>query len=143
VLSVERMRDARFGEEEWLRIAVFLSLADVHINRSPVAGKVVRMIHEAGGFAAADSADAEHNNALYTVIEGVHGRCVVAQRSGLVARRIVAWARPGELLAQGDRYGLIRFGSRTDVYLPAEHFAACVSAGDMVRGGETVIARVG
>jgi phosphatidylserine decarboxylase len=143
VLSVERMRDERFGEEEWLRIAVFLSLADVHINRSPVAGKVVRTIREAGGFAAADSADAEHNNALYTVIEGTHGRCVVAQRSGLVARRIVAWAQPGQLLAQGDRYGLIRFGSRTDVYLPAEQFAARVSVGDMVRGGETVIARVG
>jgi phosphatidylserine decarboxylase len=142
VLSVEHLHDERFGEGEWLRIAVFLSLADVHINRSPLAGKVVETIHEAGGFAAADSADAEHNNALYTLIEGIHGRCVVAQRSGLVARRIVAWARPGELLAQGERYGLIRFGSRTDVYLPAGRFEACVEVGDTVRGGETVIARV-
>jgi phosphatidylserine decarboxylase len=141
VLSVERMRDQRFGEQEWLRIAVFLSLADVHINRSPVAGKVVRTIHEAGGFAAADSADAEHNNVLYMEIEGVHGSCVIAQRSGLVARRIVNWTRPGELLAQGERYGLIRFGSRTDVYLPSARFEACVSAGERVCGGETVIAR--
>jgi phosphatidylserine decarboxylase len=140
VLSVERLRDERFGPGEWLRIAVFLSLADVHINRSPVAGKVVDMQRVSGGFAAADSGAAEHNQALYTVIEGAHGRCVVAQRSGLVARRIVAWARPGELLAQGDRYGLIRFGSRTDVYLPADRAEPLVAPGDRVVGGITPIA---
>jgi phosphatidylserine decarboxylase len=141
VLAVERVVDERFGPEEWLRIAVFLSLANVHINRSPVAGKVLRVVRQAGGFAPADSADAEHNSAVYTLIEGPHGSCVVAQRSGLVARRIVTWSKPGELLAQGDRYGLIRFGSRTDVYLPARAFSANVAGGDMVRGGETVIAR--
>ena len=141
VLSVERVVDERFGPQEWLRIAVFLSLANVHINRSPVAGKVLKVIRQVGGFAPADSADAEHNSAVYTLIEGLHGDCVVAQRSGLVARRIVTWSNPGELLAQGDRYGLIRFGSRTDVYLPAHAFAANVAPGDSVRGGETVIAR--
>jgi phosphatidylserine decarboxylase len=141
VLSVERVVDERFGAEEWLRIAVFLSLANVHINRSPVAGKVLRVLPQAGGFAPADSADAEHNNAVYTLIEGARGRCIVAQRSGLVARRIVTWCQPGELLAQGDRYGLIRFGSRTDVYLPAHIFAAHVAPGDTVCAGETVIAR--
>ena len=141
VLSIEHVVDERFGGEEWLRIAVFLSLANVHINRSPVAGKILRVIRESGGFAPADSADAEHNSAVYTLIEGAHGDCIVAQRSGLVARRIVTWSNPGELLAQGDRYGLIRFGSRTDVYLPARAFAANVAPGDTVRAGETVIAR--
>jgi len=141
VLAVEQVRDARFGDAEWLRIAVFLSLFDVHINRSPIAGKVIETIRAEGGFAAADSADAEHNNAVYTLIEGVNERCVVAQRAGLVARRIVNWTAPGELLAQGERYGLIRFGSRTDVYLPADRYTASVRAGDAVRGGETVIAR--
>jgi phosphatidylserine decarboxylase len=143
VLSVERVRDERLGdEEEWLRIAVFLSLLDVHINRSPVAGKVSRLIPEAGGYASADSAAAEHNQALYTLIETVNGPCVVAQRTGLVARRIVNWSSPGTLLAQGERYGLIRFGSRTDVYLPAHRFEAAVAVGDRVWGGETIIARV-
>src|SRR5262249_38916212 len=142
VLAVERLRDERFGDQEWLRIAGFLSLADVHINRSPVAGKVIRAVHETGEVAAAGSAGAQHHNAPDIGIEGVRGPCVVAQRSGLVARRIVNWAGPGELLAQGDRYGLIRFGSRTDVYLPAERFEASVSVGEQVRGGETVIARV-
>jgi phosphatidylserine decarboxylase len=142
VLSVEQLRDERFGDEEWLRVAVFLSLANVHINRSPVAGRVERVLYESGGYAPADSPVAEHNRAVYTLIEGAaHGRCVVAQRAGLVARRIVNWVKPGVLLAQGDRYGLIRFGSRTDVYLPAQRFEACVAPGDRVRGGETVIAR--
>jgi phosphatidylserine decarboxylase len=142
VLAVERVFDERFGGEEWLRIAVFLSLANVHINRSPVAGKLQRVVRQAGGFAPADSADAEHNNAVYTLIEGPRGPCLVAQRSGLVARRIVTWSKSGELLAQGDRYGLIRFGSRTDVYLPARSFTPNVAPGDLVRAGETVIARV-
>lgn len=141
VLSVERVRDERFGEEEWLRIAVFLSLANVHINRSPLAGKVLRIVYEPGGYAAADLPAAERNNAVYTLIETVNGPCVVAQRAGLVARRIVNWSHPGELLAQGDRYGLIRFGSRTDVYVPAGRFEALVAAGDRVWGGETIIAR--
>jgi phosphatidylserine decarboxylase len=141
VLSVERVEDERFGGEEWLRIAVFLSLANVHINRSPVAGKVRQIIRQGGGFAPADSAAAEHNNAVYTLIDGPQGPCVVAQRSGLIARRIVNWSQPGELLAQGDRCGLIQFGSRTDVYLPARAFIANVAAGDTVRAGETVIAR--
>lgn len=141
VLAVERVRDERFGADEWLRIAVFLSLLDVHINRAPVAGKVAEVIHAHGGYAAADHADAEHNVALYMVIDGVHGRCVVAQRSGMIARRIVSWGSVGTLMAQGERYGLIRFGSRTDVYLPAALVEACVLPGDRVRGGETLIAR--
>jgi phosphatidylserine decarboxylase len=142
VLRVERVHDERFGEGEWLRIAVFLSLLDVHINRSPIAGKVRDVIREGGGFAAADSAAAEHNEALYTVLDGVQGPCVVAQRTGLVARRIVQWMDRGDLLAQGERFGLIRFGSRTDVYLPAEQWEACVGVGDRVWGGTTVIARL-
>lgn len=141
VLSIERLRDQRFGDQEWLRIAVFLSLADVHINRSPIAGKVTQLIREEGGFAPADAAAAEHNHALYTYIEGARGPCVVTQRAGLVARRIVNWSKPGELLAQGDRFGLIRFGSRTDVYLPADQVEPCVAVGDRVWGGITTIAQ--
>ncbi|HEU4327553.1 MAG TPA: phosphatidylserine decarboxylase [Roseiflexaceae bacterium] len=141
VLAVERLHDERLGAGEWLRIAVFLSLADVHINRSPVAGRVADQIRLSGGFAAADSGAAEHNQTLYTLIDGPRGRCVVAQRTGLVARRIVSWVQPGALLAQGDRYGLIRFGSRTDVYLLADTAAPLVSVGDRVTGGVTPIAR--
>lgn len=141
VLAVERLHDERFGKQEWLRISVFLALNDVHVNRSPVAGRVERLHREAGGFAPADAADAEHNNALYTIIQGLRGPVIVAQRSGLVARRIVTWVGPGALVAQGDRYGLIRFGSRTDVYVPADAAEPLVHRGDRVVGGETLLAR--
>ncbi|MGH3736657.1 MAG: phosphatidylserine decarboxylase [Micromonosporaceae bacterium] len=142
VLAVERLSDTRFGPtEEWLRISVFLSVFDVHVNRSPVAGRVVDIIREEGGYAPAMNPSAEHNVAAYTVLETTHGPVVVAQRTGLVARRIVNRARPGTLLTRGERYGLIRFGSRTDVYLPGEAAVPTVAPGERVVGGESVIAR--
>jgi phosphatidylserine decarboxylase len=143
VLSVERLYDARFADEEFLRIAVFLSVLDVHVNRAPVAGRVVDYFVEDGGYAAAMKPEAEHNVAAYTVLEsaGGQGKVVVAQRTGLIARRIVQRAPIGSLLAKGERFGLIRFGSRTDVYLPADKAEALVAPGDVVRGASTVIAR--
>ncbi|HLL66137.1 MAG TPA: phosphatidylserine decarboxylase [Micromonosporaceae bacterium] len=147
VLGVERIRDERFATPgsddpiDFLRIATFLSVLDVHVNRSPVAGKVVDYFVEDGGYAAAMKPAAEHNVAAYTVLDTAYGRVVVAQRTGLIARRIVQRAPVGSLLAKGERFGLIRFGSRTDVYLPAGQASAEVAPGDRVVGGATVIAR--
>lgn len=141
VLSVQRLHDERFGAGEWLRVAVFLSVLDVHVNRSPVAGRVVDYFVADGGFANAMKPEAEHNVAAYTVLETGHGRVVVAQRTGLIARRIVQRAPVGSLLARGERFGLIRFGSRTDVYLPADAADPLVGPGDKVVGGSSVIAR--
>ena len=147
VLSVEHIEDDRFGAltgqagTSWLRVAVFLSVLDVHVNRSPVAGRVVDVFRESGGYAPAMKAAAEHNVACYTVVETPRGRAVVAQRTGLLARRIVNRAKVGALLAKGERYGLIRFGSRTDIYLPADRAEALVAPGERVVGGETVVAR--
>lgn len=141
VLAVEELTDPRFGEEKWLRVAVFLSLLDVHVNYAPVAGRVVEVVAASGGFAAASLPAAEHNNALYTVIEGVHGRCIVAQRVGLIARRIVNRLGPGALVTQGEKIGLIRFGSRTDVYLPASRYSTFVNVGERVVGGVTPLAK--
>jgi phosphatidylserine decarboxylase len=141
VLSVQRLRDERFGDSEFLRVAVFLSVLDVHVNRSPVAGKVVDYFVADGGFAAAMKPDAEHNVAAYTVLDTPRGTVVVAQRTGLIARRIVQRAPVGALLARGERFGLIRFGSRTDVYLPGDAADAMVAPGDKVLGGSSVIAR--
>jgi phosphatidylserine decarboxylase len=141
VLGVERLHDDRFGDEEFLRVSVFLSVLDVHVNRAPVAGKVVDYFVETGGYAAAMKPSAEHNVAAYTVLETAHGQVVVAQRTGLIARRIVQRAPVGSLLAKGERIGLIRFGSRTDVYLPSERAVPRVSPGEKVVGGSSVIAR--
>ncbi|BCB86844.1 phosphatidylserine decarboxylase [Phytohabitans suffuscus] len=141
VLSVERLHDERFGPEEFLRVAVFLSVLDVHVNRAPVAGRVVDHFVTDGGFAAAMRPEAEHNVAAYTVLDTPRGTVVVAQRTGLIARRIVQRAPVGALLAKGERFGLIRFGSRTDVYLPGASAEALVAPGDRVAGGTSVIAR--
>ncbi|HLU32799.1 MAG TPA: phosphatidylserine decarboxylase [Natronosporangium sp.] len=145
VLSVERVSDDRFSEdgrtEEYVRIAVFLSVLDVHINRAPVAGRVVDYFLEDGGFAAAMTDRGEHNASAYTVLATVHGRVAVAQRTGMIARRIVQRAPVGSLLARGERFGLIRFGSRTDVYLPADAVEPLVGPSDRVVGGVTPLAR--
>jgi phosphatidylserine decarboxylase len=141
VLSVQRLHDERFGDDEFLRIAVFLSVFDVHVNRAPVAGRVIDYFVTDGGFAAAMKPQAEHNVAAYTVLDTEHGTVVVAQRTGLIARRIVQRAPVGSVLARGERFGLIRFGSRTDVYLPADAAEPLVGPGDRVVGGASVIAR--
>lgn len=141
VLSVERMHDERFGPGEFLRIAVFLSVLDVHVNRVPVAGRVADYFVVDGGYVNAMKPGAEHNVAAYTVLDTEYGTVVVAQRTGLIARRIVQRAPVGTLLARGERLGLIRFGSRTDVYLPADRARAVVAPNDKVIGGASVIAR--
>jgi phosphatidylserine decarboxylase len=131
----------RFGGGEFLRVAVFLSVLDVHVNRMPVAGRVTDFFVTDGGYANAMTAAAEHNVAAYTVLDTEHGTVVVAQRTGLIARRIVQRTPVGTLVARGERMGLIRFGSRTDVYLPAGRAEAAVAVGDRVIGGASVIAR--
>lgn len=141
VLAVERLRDRYLGDGEWLRISSFLSIFDVHINRVPVSGKVVDRFEVDGGAAPAFLPRAEHNHACYTVLDTPRGRVVVVQRVGVVARRIVNWVGVGELVAQGERYGLIRMGSRTDVYLPAEGTEALVQTGQKVVAGVTPLAR--
>lgn len=141
VLDVQRLRDERIGPEEFVRISVFLSVFDVHINRAPAAGRVVDFFVLGGGYAPAMQAEAEQNVTAYTVLETTHGTVAVAQRTGLIARRIVHRAPVGSLLARGERVGLIRFGSRTDVYLPADSCTPAVAPGDRVLGGESIIAR--
>jgi phosphatidylserine decarboxylase len=147
VMAIETVVDERFGAatgtagSEWLRVSVYLSVTDVHINRAPVAGEVVDVFTERGGYAKVSAPEAEHNAACYTVVATPRGRVVVAQRTGAVLRRIVNRTKPGAALAKGERYGLIRFGSRTDVYLPAGAAEAVVEPGQTVRAGETLIAR--
>lgn len=123
------------------RISVFLSIFDVHINRAPVDGRVVRSVHRPGRFLhAANPGAGEANERRSWLLETAEGAEVaVVQVAGLVARRIVALAAEGQPLQAGERFGLIRFGSRTDVYLP-EGVAPLVAVGQRAVGGETVLA---
>jgi phosphatidylserine decarboxylase len=140
VLATDRIKEPWFIRGEADRIVVFLSILDAHVNRSPVAGRLVGLRKIPGAFAPAFMY-AENNCRDMLAIEGEHGPVVVAQISGVLARRSVQWRQVGESLEVGDRFGMIRFGSRTDVYLPAGSADILVSAGQRVRAGRTLIAR--
>jgi phosphatidylserine decarboxylase len=122
------------------RISIFLSLWDVHINRAPYGGIVQSVVYTPGKFLAAYRQEASWVNEANTVTIADHGReFIVKQIAGILARRIVCRVRPGDMLEKGQRYGLIRFGSRTDLLLPTTAEIA-VQVGDVVRGGETILA---
>jgi phosphatidylserine decarboxylase len=129
--------------EKGLRIGIFLSVFDVHVNRAPVSGRVVAIERSGAAFLAAFDPAAETKNVrLDMTLELASGaRVRVAQITGLIARRIVCHPEVGEWLAKGSRYGLIRFGSRTDVVLPGGS-RALVAKGDRVRGGASIVAEL-
>jgi len=125
------------------RVSVFLSLTDVHVQRAPVAGRVRGVMHTPGGFLSADLPEASERNERTVLVlrtaEGVDVACV--QVAGMIARRIVTKAAPGDTLTLGQTYGLIRFGSRVDLYLPLDT-RVDVLAGQRAVGGETVLGRL-
>jgi phosphatidylserine decarboxylase len=128
---------------KWLRIGIFLSVLNVHVNRCPLAGRVVAKDWGGQAFLAAFNPKAESDNVrcAMTLETALGLRFQVVQITGLIARRIVCHPQLGEWVRRGDRYGLIRFGSRTDVLLPLTA-AAKVQARDRVRGGSTIIAEL-
>ncbi|HEX8560510.1 MAG TPA: phosphatidylserine decarboxylase family protein [Pyrinomonadaceae bacterium] len=122
-------------------VSIFLSPFDVHVNRAPIAGKVIDVTYTKGRFVAATSDNASlvnEQNAL--TIRGEHLTVVCKQIAGVLARRIVCWKRPGDGLELGERFGLIKFGSRTDLVLPHD-VEVLVSVGERVSGGASVIGR--
>ncbi|HJX97854.1 MAG TPA: phosphatidylserine decarboxylase family protein [Chthoniobacterales bacterium] len=124
------------------RIGIFLSIFDVHINRAPVEGKIIYRQHREGVcFDARSPECSEKNEALTWGFENAQGTFVVRQLTGAIARRIVAWSDVGDEVQKGDRFGMIRFGSRTEVYLPLAA-DVLVKVGDHVAGGSTIIARL-
>ena len=132
------------GIEPVTRVSIFMSVFDVHINRTPIAGQIKKVVYIAGKFLNADLDKAsEDNERQHILVEGANGlRIGFTQIAGLVARRIVPWVKPGDYVATGQRVGLIRFGSRVDVYLPAGT-APTVILGQRTIAGETIVARAG
>jgi phosphatidylserine decarboxylase len=122
-----------------VRVSIFLSPLDVHVNRAPIGGLVKNVEYVAGRFLAAYRPEASEQNERCAVsLDGDRARVTVTQISGVLARRIVCRVRPGDTLRAGQRYGLIRFGSRTDLVLP-RGTELRVRVGDRVRGGESVM----
>jgi phosphatidylserine decarboxylase len=135
------LKELELGDQPMTCVSIFLSMFDVHINRAPILGKVVRKVYTPGVFTNAASETASLNNERMAIkIAGDGGEAVgVVQIAGLVARRIVTSANEGDVLLPGERIGLIRFGSRVDVYLPLNK-GVLVSVGQRTIGGETVLA---
>lgn len=143
VLHVHKCREERFFQKEATKVSIFMSLFNVHINRSPISGIVEEKSYNPGKFhlANTDKSSMENEqNAM--VIRGKDGlRVLFVQIAGLIARRIVCYPDEGDLLQKGQIFGMIRFGSRLDVYLP-EEVQTVVKAGDKVKGGESVLGTI-
>ena len=128
------------GDRPLPRISIFMSVFNCHVNRSPVAGRIERIAYRPGAFINAELDKASEDNERNSlVISTSNGRIGVIQIAGLVARRIVSFVREGQTVGAGERFGLIRFGSRLDVYLP-EGTRALVAEGQTAVAGETVLA---
>lgn len=140
VIIAEKILDERFLNKEVLKISIFMNVFNVHVNRFPCTGKVSEVMLKPGKFYSADTEKGALQNeycAIKVTTENNLEYCVV-QVAGLIARRIICWAETGDILKAGERYGLIRFGSRVDLYLPAD-FEPSVNKGDTVRAGETAL----
>jgi phosphatidylserine decarboxylase len=124
------------------RVGIFLSIFDVHTNRAPIDGRVIYRRHQKGLYLDARRPDcSEKNESMAWGFENPRVTIVARQITGAIARRIVAWAQVGDELKKGDRFGMIRFGSRTELYLPL-NAEVLVKVGDHVLGGSTIIARL-
>ena len=132
------------GDEPMTRVSIFMIVFDVHINRAPISGEIKRVAYIAGKFLNADLDKAsEDNERQHFLVEGAGGvRIGFTQIAGLVARRIVPWVKAGDYVTAGQRVGLIRFGSRVDVYLPAGT-SSKILLGQRTIAGETVVAELG
>jgi len=133
-------KDLELGERPLPRVSIFMSVFDCHVNRSPVTGKIERIAYHHGAFLSADLDKASENNERNSlVIATEKGRIGVVQIAGLVARRILCFVRAGATVGVGERIGMIRFGSRLDVYLP-DGVRPLVAEGQTAIAGETIIA---
>ncbi|MBI5970666.1 MAG: phosphatidylserine decarboxylase family protein [Deltaproteobacteria bacterium] len=142
VIKVERVADERFTGADATRICIFMNVFNVHVNRAPASGRVVKIMYNPGKFfnASYDKAALENEQNCLVVETAKGRRLAFNQIAGLIARRIVCRVSTEDTLVKGERFGMIRFGSRVDVYLPVE-CESVVRVGDKVKAGSSVIAR--
>ncbi len=140
IILIEKVFDDRFVKEHVYKVSIFMNVFNVHVNRMPFAGTVDRIQYSAGSFYSANTQRGALNNEFcaLTLITPQKRKIAVVQVAGLIARRIVCWATKGDSLEKGQRFGIIRFGSRVDLYLPS-NVQLEVSNGQKVKAGETVL----
>ena len=140
IIAIEEEFEPRFLKDRSIRLSIFLNVFDVHINRMPCDGVVEDVQYQPGVFVVASKPEAtvknEQNALMIRTVEG--GKVLCVQVAGLIARRIVCWVSPKDQAIRGERFGLIRFGSRMDTFLPIGT-SLRVAVGDRVKGGETIL----
>ena len=142
VMDIIELDEKEVLKNKTRRVGIFLSIFDVHTNRAPIDGRVIYRQHRPGLFLDARRPDcSEKNESMTWAFENRRVTIVVRQITGAIARRIVAWSEVGDELKKGERFGMIRFGSRTELYLPL-NTEVLVKVGDHVLGGSTIIARL-
>lgn len=143
IMAVKEVREDNLLKTDAIRISIFLSLFDVHVNRAPLAGKIIFLKYYPGEryftFCEKSSASNQHSSIL---IEGNRTRCLVNQIVGPVARRVVYWLEPGQTVKTGERIGMMKFGSRLDIYLPKADVEVIAKPGDRVKAGVSVVAKL-
>ena len=143
IMAVVEVDEPEFLKTKAVRISVFLSLIDVHVNRSPIAGTIEHAQYYPGArFFTFEEKSSELNQHSSIVIRNSQTTCLVKQIVGPVARRVVYWVEPGQVIKKGDSIGMMKFGSRLDMYFPRDDVDVVVKKGDKVRAGETVVARL-
>jgi len=141
IRAIETMPENRFLKTESVRVSIFLSPFNVHVNRAPMGGKVTALGYTPGKhLLTIQNASSELNEHSTILIEGEKTRCLVKQIVGPIVRRVVYWLEEDQSLAKADRIGMMKFGSRLDMYFPKSDVEVVVKKGDFVRGGETVVA---
>ncbi len=144
VIFAEATTDRRFSEHEVMKISIFMNVFNVHVNRIPFSGSISSVLHVPGAFLAADSEKAHLHNEYCAVkiITSEQREITMVQIAGLVARRIICRLEKGDTVSRGERFGLIRFGSRVDLFLPLQSNLA-VKVGEQVKAGESLLAYIG
>ena len=141
IIDIREVDETRILKKKMLKISIFMNLFNVHVNRSPCTGKVVDILYNPGKFVSAnlDKASLENEQNAVVLETPAGEKIIFIQIAGLIARRIVCWLIEGQYVKRGERFGLIRFGSRVDVYLPVGTDVR-VSLGDKVKAGESILA---
>lgn len=143
IMAVKEMREEAFLKADAVRISIFLSLLDVHVNRAPVDGKVTFLKYYPGKrYFTFQEKSSDLNQHSSILIEGGRTRCLVNQIVGPVARRVVYWLEAGQNVKAGERIGMMKFGSRLDMYLPKAEVEVLVKPGDHVTAGVTIVAKI-
>ena len=140
IILIEKIFDDKFVKEHVYKVSIFMNVFNVHVNRVPFPGTVTNIKYSAGRFYSANTERGalENEYCAMTITTENHRRLAVVQVAGLIARRIVCWATRGDKLGRGQRFGLIRFGSRVDLYLPLQTHLE-ITTGQKVKAGETIL----